>query len=68
MRGIKSSELLSIVDFLYYGETNIYQENLDSFLNIAEELSLRGLAGGGEDPRERESKPVRTDVRNKSSS
>ena len=55
MRGIKSAELVAIVDFLYYGETNIYQDNLDSFLNIAEELSLRGLAGGTE---ENEAKPT----------
>ena len=48
MRGIKSADLLAIVDFLYYGETNIFQDNLDSFLNIAGELSLRGLDGGTE--------------------
>ena len=45
MRGIKSDDLLAIVDFLYYGEANVYQENLDSFLTIAEELQLRGLMG-----------------------
>ena len=49
MRGIKSDDLVSILDFLYHGETNIYQENLDSFLKIAEELSLKGLSGGTED-------------------
>ena len=49
MRGIKSIDLVAIVDFLYYGETNVYQDNLESFLNIAEELSLRGLSGGKED-------------------
>ena len=38
MKGIKSEDLLAIVDFLYFGEANIYQENLDSFLAIAEEL------------------------------
>ena len=43
MRGMKSSELLSIVDFLYYGEANVYQESLDTFLAIAEELQLKGL-------------------------
>ena len=48
MRGIKSENLLSIVDFLYYGEANIYQENLDTFLNIAEELQLKGLNGADE--------------------
>ena len=53
MRGLKLEDLLAIVDFLYYGEANIYQENLDNFLNIAEELELKGLhgaqGGGGED-------------------
>ena len=49
MRGIKSDDMLAVVDFLYYGETNIFQDNLDSFLKIAEELSLKGLTGGTED-------------------
>ena len=45
MRGVKSDDLLAIVDFLYFGEANVYQENLDSFLAIAEELRLKGLMG-----------------------
>ena len=45
MRGVKSDDLKAIVDFLYFGEANIYQENLDSFLAIAEELQLKGLEG-----------------------
>ena len=45
MRGLKSEDLLPIIDFLYYGETNVLQENLDSFLALAEELRLKGLAG-----------------------
>ena len=36
MRGIKAEDLVAIVDFLYYGEANVYQENIDSFLAIAE--------------------------------
>ena len=43
MRGLKSEDLVAIVDFLYFGETNIFQENLDSFLVLAEELRLKGL-------------------------
>ena len=43
MRGLKSSDLVAIVDFIYFGETNVYQENLDSFMVIAEELQLKGL-------------------------
>ena len=45
MRGVKSDDLLAIVDFLYCGEANVYQDNLDSFLAIAEELQLKGLMG-----------------------
>ena len=45
MRGIKSVDLVAIIDFLYHGEANIFQENLDSFLAIAEELKLKGLTG-----------------------
>ena len=35
MRGVKSEDLVAIVDFLYYGEANVYQENIDAFLAIA---------------------------------
>merc|ERR1712212_265614 len=43
MRGVKSDDLLAKVDFLYRGEANVFQENLDSFLAIAEELQLKRL-------------------------
>ena len=45
MRGMKCDDLTSIVDFLYFGEVKVYQENLDIFLAIAEELQLKGLEG-----------------------
>ena len=45
MRGMKSEDLLAIVDFLYHGEANVFQEHLDSFLAVAEELQLKGLMG-----------------------
>jgi hypothetical protein len=44
MRGLKAKDLTAIVDFIYLGEANIYQEDLDSFLVLAEELQLKGLA------------------------
>ena len=43
MRGVKSEDLSAILDFLYSGEANVNQENLESFLAIAEELKLQGL-------------------------
>ena len=43
MRGLKYEDLLSIMDFLYNGEANVHQENLDSFLGMADKLQLKGL-------------------------
>ena len=45
LKGFQSKDFVSILDFLYFGEANVYQENLDSFLAIAEEIQLKGLTG-----------------------
>ena len=49
MRGMKSDDLAGVIDFLYCGKANVYEENLDSFLAIAEELQLEGLMGKRKD-------------------
>ena len=49
MRGVRFEDLLAIVDFLYCGEAKVFEENLDSFLAIAEELQLEGLSGKTEE-------------------
>merc|ERR1712204_44855 len=55
MRGIKTDELVAILDFLYYGETNVLEENLDNFIALAEELKLKGLSGSSTlDPKPKE--------------
>ena len=43
MRGVKLEDLLAIIEFLYCGEANVCQEDLELFLGIAEELQLPGL-------------------------
>ena len=43
MRGLESTDLVAMIDFLYHGEANVYQVNLDLFLAIAEELQIKGL-------------------------
>ena len=43
MRGIKIKYLEAAVDFIYHGETSIFQDDLDGFLKIAEELELKGM-------------------------
>jgi len=43
MRGVSYNQLSGILDFMYYGEANVAQEELDSFLALAEELQVKGL-------------------------
>ena len=62
MRGMKSEDLLAILDFLYCGKTNVYQEDLDSFLAIAEELQLKGLMGKTDQEDEISTKPSEVPV------
>ena len=45
MRGIKGVHLKSVIDFIYHGEVNVFEEDLDKFLSVAEELQLKGLVG-----------------------
>ena len=45
LRGVRSDNLMAMFDFIYHGEANIRQENLESFLIFAEELQLKGLKG-----------------------
>merc|ERR1711936_684709 len=45
MKGVKSENLVAMVDFFYHGEANVFQENLDSFLVLAEDFQLKGLRG-----------------------
>ena len=49
MKGMKSSSLTAIIDFLYVGEASVFQEELDSFLALAEELQLKGVVGNCEE-------------------
>ena len=45
MTGTKSKNLVAMLDFLYSGEANVDQQNLDTFLKLADELKLKGLTG-----------------------
>ena len=60
---------MSILDFLYFGEANVYQEDLDSFLVIAEEIQLKDLTRQISDEKEKTqvSEPVqrRNDISTK---
>ena len=45
VKGMKSSSLTAIIDFLYFGQIDILHEELDNFLGLAEELQLKGFDG-----------------------
>merc|ERR1712129_128599 len=52
MRGLSSSSLSSLLDFLYLGEARVVEEEVEEFLSMGEQLGVRGLmpAGGTEEP------------------
>ena len=41
--GVSSAELQCVLDYIYQGEVQIYQEQLDRFLVVAQRLKLEGL-------------------------
>ena len=46
--GLNHDDLKNVLDYIYNGELQIYQEELDRFLTIAERLKLEGLISPGE--------------------
>jgi len=43
IKGVKFKELVAILDFMYMGEVNVVQDELNTFLVVAEELKVKGL-------------------------
>merc|ERR1712183_1221274 len=48
LKGVKYTELLSVLNFMYMGEVNVAQEELNSFLSVAEDLKVKGLTQGNQ--------------------
>merc|ERR1712158_112439 len=50
--GITYRDMESVLNFMYHGEVNVAQDDLNSFLAVAEELRVKGLtqstSGGGD--------------------
>ena len=43
--GVNAEDLRNVLDYVYDGEVQIEQDNLDRFLNIAQKLKLEGITG-----------------------
>ena len=43
LKGVKYIDLVAVLNFMYHGEVNVAQEQLNDFLSIAEDLKVKGL-------------------------
>jgi len=43
LKGVKFCDLQAVLNFMYHGEVNVAQEELNSFLAVAEDLQVKGL-------------------------
>jgi len=43
LKGVEFVNLQSVLNFMYHGEVNVAQEDLNSFLSVAEDLKVKGL-------------------------
>ena len=46
LSGVKFKDLDAVLSFMYLGQVNLAQEDLNSFLAVAEELEVKGLTPG----------------------
>ena len=60
LTGINSNDLKNILDFIYNGELQIYQDHLDNFLDIAQRFQLEGLIQGKEENKDAETEQFDT--------
>jgi len=56
--GISSTDLENILDYIYNGEVEIYQEHLDRFLSIAQRFQVEGLLDGTKEGKKEEEEIV----------
>merc|ERR1719154_22026 len=47
LKGVKYIDLVAVLNFMYHGEVNVAQEELNSFLAVAEDLKVKGLTQNG---------------------
>ena len=50
LSGVTREDLQNMLDYIYYGEIQIYQDNLDTFLDVAQRFQLEGLMQGKDEP------------------
>ena len=43
LRGVTLNDMKAVLNFMYHGEVNVAQDDLNSFLQVAEDLKVKGL-------------------------
>jgi len=43
LKGVEFTDMQAVLNFMYHGEVNVAQEELNSFLAVAEDLQVKGL-------------------------
>jgi len=46
LKGVSYKDMESVLNFMYHGEVNVAQDDLNSFLQVAEDLRVKGLTQG----------------------
>ena len=44
LKGVQYEEIQSVLTFMYHGEGNVAQKNLNTFLAVADDLEMKGLS------------------------
>ena len=57
LKGVKFTDLQSVLNFMYQGEVNVAQEELNSFLAVAEDLRVKGLTQNNSSTKQAINKP-----------
>jgi hypothetical protein len=64
LRGIRFPDMVAILNFMYHGEVNVNQEDLQQFLAAAEELRIKGLSQANTWPEAKSDRNDRNDTSN----
>jgi len=62
LKGVKFCDLQAVLNFMYHGEVNVAQEELNSFLAVAEDLKVKGLTQNNQSGPKRASTPAYTSL------
>jgi len=55
LKGVKYVDLVSVLNFMYHGEVNVAQEELNTFLAVAEDLKVKGLTQNNSESKQKPS-------------